>query len=105
PSTTTLPAANRLAAMQIGSAIRRLAVLAALGGLAIVVVMSGTLLDRAATAAARSDEPVYLPRAEYLRPMSLGWQNALADVLWFRTISYFGDHYRNDRTYPWLAQM
>lgn len=105
PSTSTLPAASLFAAMQIGSAIRRVALLAALGGLVMVVVMSGTRLDRAATAAARSDEPVYLPRAEYLRPMSLGWQNALADVLWFRTISYFGEHYRNDRTYPWLAAM
>ena len=37
--------------------------------------------------------------------MSLGWHNVLADVLWFRTISYFGEHYRSDRTYPWLAQM
>jgi hypothetical protein len=81
------------------------AVVAALGGLAMVVIMTGTRLDRAATATTRSQEPVYLPRAEYLRPMSLGWQNALADVLWFRTISYFGEHYRNDRTYPWLAAM
>jgi hypothetical protein len=104
PSTTMLPAASLSAAMQIGSAIRRVAVVAALGGLAMVVIMTGTRLDRAATAT-RNEEPVYLPRAEYLRPMSLGWQNALADVLWFRTISYFGEHYRNDRTYPWLAAM
>ena len=37
--------------------------------------------------------------------MALGWRNALADVLWFRTISYFGAHYRSDHTYPWLASM
>jgi tetratricopeptide (TPR) repeat protein len=49
--------------------------------------------------------PVYLPKAEYLRPMSLGYANVLADVLWFRAISYFGGHYRSDRTYPWLAHM
>jgi hypothetical protein len=69
------------------------------------LAVSGTRLDRSAQAAARSDEPVYLPRADYLRPMSLGWQNVLADAIWFRTISYFGEHYRSDRTYPWLAQM
>lgn len=73
--------------------------------LAAAVAVTGIRLDRAAAAAARVEEPVYLPRAEYLRPMSLGWQNALADVLWFRTISYFGTHYRSDRTYPWLARM
>lgn len=49
--------------------------------------------------------PVYLPKAEYLRPMSLGFANVLADILWFRAISYFGGHYRGDRVYPWLAHM
>jgi hypothetical protein len=91
--------------MHLGTAIRGVALAAALGGLAAVLAVTGARLDRAAHAAARSDEPVYLPRAEYLRPMSLGWQNVLADVIWFRTISYFGEHYRSDRTYPWLAQM
>jgi tetratricopeptide (TPR) repeat protein len=86
-------------------AIRAAALLAALAGaVAVAAVASGALDDAALSASAR-DEPVYLPKAEYLRPMSLGWQNVLADVLWFRTISYFGQHYRSDRTYPWLAQM
>ena len=92
--------------MQLGTVIRGVVLTAALGwACAVVVAVTGARLDRAATAAARADEPVYLPRAEYLRPMSLGWQNVLADILWFRTISYFGEHYRSDRTYPWLAQM
>jgi hypothetical protein len=90
--------------MQLG-VIRGVALAAALGGLAAVVAVTGARLDSAATAATRVDEPVYLPRAEYLRPISLGWQNVLADILWFRTISYFGEHYRSDRSYPWLAQM
>ncbi len=55
--------------------------------------------------ASGSTEPVYLPQAQYLQPMALGWRNALANLLWFRTISYFGQHYRSDRTYPWLAHM
>jgi tetratricopeptide (TPR) repeat protein len=104
-STTSPAAANLNAAMHLGTAIRRVALGAALVGLAAVVGMTGTRLDAAAATAARTDEPVYLPRAEYLRPMSLGWQNVLADILWFRTISYFGEHYRSDRTYPWLAEM
>jgi tetratricopeptide (TPR) repeat protein len=52
-----------------------------------------------------TEQPIYLPKAEYLRPMSLGFANVLADVLWFRTISYFGTHYRSNRLYPWLAHM
>lgn len=91
--------------MQLRTALRRVALGVALGALAAVVGITGTRLDRAAATAARADEPVYLPRAKYLRPMSLGWQNVLADILWFRTISYFGEHYRSDRTYPWLAEM
>ncbi len=52
-----------------------------------------------------TEEPIYLPRAELLRPLSLGYHNVLADILWFRAISYFGKHYRSDRTYPWLAHI
>jgi hypothetical protein len=99
------PAAHRFASAWAGTAIRALMLLTVLSTMAAVVAAAGARLDRAATAAARNDEPIYLPRAEFLRPMSLGWQNVLADVLWFRTISYFGEHFRSDRTYPWLAQM
>ncbi len=60
------------------------------------------LRDRGAT---DSTGPIYLPRAELLRPLSLGYHNVLADILWFRAISYFGKHYRSDRTYPWLAHI
>jgi tetratricopeptide (TPR) repeat protein len=105
PSTTTSPIGALTAVMRRGTAVRGAILLGAAAALAVVVATAGARLDRAATEAVRSDEPVYLPRAEYLRPMSLGWQNVLADVLWFRTISYFGQHYRSDRTYPWLAQM
>src|SRR5215831_18573347 len=104
-STPTLTAPSLAPALPWAMLIRVAALIVALGALAAVVAVTGTRLDRAATAAARADEPVYLPRAEYLRPISFGWQNVLADVLWFRTISYFGEHYRGDRTYPWLAQM
>jgi len=48
---------------------------------------------------------IYLPPANFLRGASLGYQQALADLLWFRAISYFGRHYRSDRIYPWLASM
>ncbi len=77
---------------------------AAFAALAAAVAFAATRLDQQPTA---SDDggPIYLPQAQYLRPMSLGYENALADILWFRTISYFGEHYRSDRTYPWLAYM
>lgn len=84
-----------------------------LRAVAFVLALSGSIV-LAATARARlvpparpqqTEEPVYLPKAEYLRPMSLGFANVMADILWFRTISYFGGHYRGNRVYPWLAHM
>ncbi|GIW46052.1 MAG: hypothetical protein KatS3mg077_3334 [Candidatus Binatia bacterium] len=50
-------------------------------------------------------ELVYAPPGKFLEVVSLGYRHALADILWFRTIDYFGRHYRKDRVYPWLAEM
>ena len=105
PSSTTprLPAIPLVG--KIGVLLRVLAVLLAIAVLTATVAVTGSDLDNAAARVQRTAGPIYLPRAEYLRPMALGWQNVLADVLWFHTISYFGEHFRSDRTYPWLAQM
>lgn len=77
--------------------------LALLIALCAVIAVTAPRLDR--SAAAHEADLIYLPRAEYLRPLSLGYTQVLADVLWFRTISYFGQHFRGDRMYPWLAYM
>jgi len=64
-----------------------------------------TALDRDLSARTDVAELVYLPPTRFLRAVSLGYEEALANVLWFRTISYFGGHYQSDRIYPWLAAM
>jgi tetratricopeptide (TPR) repeat protein len=84
---------------------RPAAFLAALLVLGAVTGVAVGELNRHRQAAGEARSPVYLPQAKYLRPMSLGYENVLADILWFRAISYFGKHYRQDRTYPWLAHM
>ncbi len=58
-----------------------------------------------AAAAGEAEAPVYLPDVRFLRLASLGYENAIADVLWFRTINYFGAHFRGNRLYPWLSRM
>jgi len=73
--------------------------------LAATTVSLRATLDHGERATQRTSEPIYLPRADLLRPLSLGYHNVLADILWFRAISYFGKHYRSDRTYPWLAHI
>jgi len=39
----------------------------------------------------------YLPPAEYLRPMSLGYREALADLVWLRALAFAGDHVTEDK--------
>ncbi|MCB0328234.1 MAG: hypothetical protein KDD70_01185 [Bdellovibrionales bacterium] len=50
-------------------------------------------------------EVLYLPNGTALSVLSFGYQNVLADVLWFKTVSYFGKHYRGDKDYTWLKHM
>jgi hypothetical protein len=84
------------------------------GGLFLVVAVVSFALATAWTdrqmaglvnASAASVELIYVPPPRFLRAVSLRYERAVADVLWFRTISYFGQHYRSDRLYPWLAYM
>ena len=77
---------------------------AAVGLLGVVVAGSSARLQHAAPADGAA-EVVYLPDAHLLRPLVLGYDNVLANLLWFRTISYFGGHFETDRAYPWLARM
>ena len=84
--------------------VRGAAGLAAVGVLGLVMVGSSARLQQAARASVPA-EVVYLPDARLLRPLVLGYDNVLADLLWFRTISYFGGHFETDRSYPWLARM
>jgi hypothetical protein len=73
--------------------------------LAALVTWSGTRLDERRAAFVPPDELVYLPDAQQLRPLALGYDNVLADLVWFRTIDYFGAHYTGDRAYTWLEAM
>ncbi len=45
---------------------------------------------------------LYLPSGKYLKPLALGYNQMLADLLWIKTVSYFGNHFMTDKEYPWL---
>lgn len=49
-----------------------------------------------------AERMLYLPSGSLLKPMALGFDNLLADVLWIRAVVYFGGHYMTDKRYPWL---
>lgn len=77
----------------------------ALAACAAIVARSDAELGRQIGTHSAPAELIYLPPIRFLRAVSLGYEHALADVLWFRTISYFGTHLWTDRAYPWLAAM
>ncbi len=56
-------------------------------------------------AEANSNEGLYLPKLAALNFLSFGYKNVLADLIWFKTISYFGKHYQSDRDFTYLSHM
>ncbi len=48
---------------------------------------------------------LYLPSGNYIKPLALGYNQMLADLLWIKTVAYFGDHFFTDKEYPWLFHM
>jgi tetratricopeptide (TPR) repeat protein len=47
----------------------------------------------------------YLPSGTFLKGLALGFDEALADYFWVRTVLYFGTHVKTDRDYTWLTHM
>ncbi|HZP41418.1 MAG TPA: hypothetical protein VFD84_07885 [Candidatus Binatia bacterium] len=91
--------------MEAGRVGGRIAALAGVGVLGLALATTAVRLDREPAPRDGVRDLVYLPDAHLLRPLVLGHTNVLADLVWFRTISYFGEHYQRDHAYPWLARM
>lgn len=45
---------------------------------------------------------VYVPDTRVVRLMTLGYEQAAADLVWVRTLEYFARHFGTDRRYRWL---
>ncbi|MCI0372212.1 MAG: tetratricopeptide repeat protein [candidate division NC10 bacterium] len=54
---------------------------------------------------AAGPEPPWLPPAGAVRPLFLGYHALAADLFWFRTVQYFGEHIQTDRRYPHLYRL
>lgn len=50
----------------------------------------------------KTESFLYLPSGKYLKPLVLGYNQAVGDLLWIRAVSYFGNHSMTDQEYPWL---
>ena len=47
----------------------------------------------------------YLPSDKFLQGATLGYDEILGDLLWIKTLGYFGSHAAIDQNYTWLAHM
>ena len=93
---------NRL---KVPSLIQGLFIGSGVALLVLLAVRSDAALDKWSAESEPRADFIYVPPSSFLKAISLGYQHTFADVLWFRTINYFGRHHRGDRTYPWLAYM
>lgn len=85
--------------------------------LCLVVVLTGTLgaslsiprISAINSALRQNQTPnqggLYLPDVEAIKFISFGYRNAASHFMWFKTISYFGEHFSTDRDLRWLKHM
>ena len=48
---------------------------------------------------------IYIPQGKLVKTAALGYDAVLADLLWMRTVMYFGQHFVTDKDYRWLYSM
>ena len=78
----------------------------------LALALCGFLVAAAMAKAAYVENPrsqkehlYYFPNARALHAYALGFDHAVADLLWMRTLAYFGGHYQTDQDYRYLANM
>jgi tetratricopeptide (TPR) repeat protein len=79
-----------------------------LTGLAVAVMFTGMIQIQHQMIQYKTEEVeslLYLPSGKYLKPLSLGYDQVVADLLWIKTINYFGNHFSTDKQYPWLSHL
>jgi hypothetical protein len=82
--------------------VRKLA-LALLPAFGAATVLSHHGLQQARDEFPRDQDVLYLPPAEHLGPMSLGYREALADLIWIRAVIFAGDQV-GASNYAWIME-
>jgi hypothetical protein len=77
--------------------------LALLPGLIAAMVWTHHGVREAREQFPRDQDLLYLPPAQHLAPMSLGYREALADLIWIRAIVFAGDR-AGATNYAWIIQ-
>lgn len=74
----------------------KLPLYAVLAVLAALLPWSQRRVERALGEYSAQEEVLYIGSGEYLRRLSPGFEDVMADVYWLRTVQYFGAHRAND---------
>lgn len=80
-------------------------------GLAAIpcLLLISSFLIRSADAAKPKDwqkaEMTYLPSGKYLKPMTLGFREAAASLLWVKGVIYFGEAYLTHGDHQWMGHI
>jgi len=53
----------------------------------------------------KQDTPLYLPQAKHLRLITFGFERFVSDIIWFRSMNYFGKQISKNKSIPWLSHM
>jgi hypothetical protein len=62
-------------------------------------------LEAGAGPAGPDEELRYLPPPRLARYLSFGYEHLAADLMWIRTVQYFGKHLESDKRYPRLPAL
>lgn len=81
----------------------RKSVLALLPVLLAAMVWSHRGVKRARDEFPRDQDVLYLPPAQHLGPMSLGYREALADLIWIRAVIFTGDRF-GATNHSWIME-
>ena len=79
--------------------------LMALGAAAVVWGGSIWMAPRADETLAADRDLLYYPSGRFLKEAALGYDQAMASILWLRVVQYYGEHARGDRIFDQLYHM
>lgn len=84
--------------------IRRLVIISTAGILLFASCLTGMVIDKKYPAHPMEDL-LYLPSGAFLQGAALCFDEMLSDILWIKTLGYFGSHAVTDQDYKWLAHI
>jgi len=76
-----------------------------LAALALALALLCAFCLQAGAPPVETVEPIFFPRVELVRPALLGFHGLAADLLWLRTIQYFGGRVEREERFPQLYQL